>query len=627
VIEVITKQGQALCYSDETPDDDEIEEGYSTFNETLKYTRKSIVLPCKQYLPLIGDGNYLGTCNHVVFNHEDELNNDTGLRHSTNGCRSIVFEHSSYIDVILQRIIDDKLHIDYIKIEEYLNRGIITAFESDGLAFNIYQRSTYNCDTIGVTIAELVGNWDKEINTDDMTMVVLPEEFLVSANLPDSTARYTHLVSEVGYCHGELEDGRAIVRVTERVDGKYRTKSLYIPPRFLKYVTSWTKLSEDKNLAEHEPCNMVYLNTAYTEIDGITSRSLRIYYSKTNGQALSMLQSMSANRYETNGEVNLHGTLLARFAKEWVVYTPKYSDEDTLGALNNRDLDFIKENTTDYSIKIHTISNIFTGVGYRKAIKVKHLKMEYNDILSSIKQELIDDEANRKVASARIMNELDMNKIYIGSSQTAVDTLLNSVIAAERSIKECEDNIQTYINRARDYRLSLARYNEQLLIAKGILEAKKNVDARTHIPTLFDQLEFVNTNNSGVLYFLTEPIKLERDGQVADCGRLLLGINFYSQSAQNLVKVHRGIDCKDHSVSQYFHPHVNGSGSICFGAVLPRVNELFVEGNVSAIITYVRSLLYTFNADSPYINWTSFMAIPNKIGQSDELINITKGMK
>jgi hypothetical protein len=86
---------------------------------------------------------------------------------------------------------------------------------------------------------------------------------------------------------------------------------------------------------------------------------------------------------------------------------------------------------------------------------------------------------------------------------------------------------------------------------------------------------------------------------VADLGRPVLQLNFEEVNLNRFIRVFRGVDCVTHNES-YFHPHIGTSGEICYGSASPVIAKELADFNILGAIKYVRSLLLTYNPESPY---------------------------
>ena len=60
--------------------------------------------------------------------------------------------------------------------------------------------------------------------------------------------------------------------------------------------------------------------------------------------------------------------------------------------------------------------------------------------------------------------------------------------------------------------------------------------------------------------------------------------------------------------SRYIHPHVSGSGKICWGNVKAAVSDLMAQGRYATVFNHLHDLLNTYCPDNPYVGIEAFEA-------------------
>lgn len=58
---------------------------------------------------------------------------------------------------------------------------------------------------------------------------------------------------------------------------------------------------------------------------------------------------------------------------------------------------------------------------------------------------------------------------------------------------------------------------------------------------------------------------------------------------------------------EYYHPHVSGSGQVCWGNASSTVTENLVDGKLSNVVQLLQSLLMHYNSESPYASHETFV--------------------
>jgi len=95
----------------------------------------------------------------------------------------------------------------------------------------------------------------------------------------------------------------------------------------------------------------------------------------------------------------------------------------------------------------------------------------------------------------------------------------------------------------------------------------------------------------------TSNIYLEdEDGRGYDLGSLEVYAPFDSECE---IKV-RATESSNYSRSDYFHPHVNTNGSVCWGEGFSLVHDLQTRGEYAQLLIYIEQFLRSYNPDGPY---------------------------
>jgi hypothetical protein len=175
--------------------------------------------------------------------------------------------------------------------------------------------------------------------------------------------------------------------------------------------------------------------------------------------------------------------------------------------------------------------------------------------------------------------------------------------ALNENIMNQQRIIEKSIENMRYYRKDLIQLQDKHDVFLGLLpnsDALKADSLKKNLTDLFSQLEFI-TQRGQSLYFLLDRILLPVPctSDVADLGRPVIVLNFEEVTINKFIRVFRGIDCVNIKES-YFHPHVGNDGAICYGNAASQISKELLDLNLLGAIKYVRSLLLTYNPESPY---------------------------
>jgi len=172
----------------------------------------------------------------------------------------------------------------------------------------------------------------------------------------------------------------------------------------------------------------------------------------------------------------------------------------------------------------------------------------------------------------------------------------------------------------------------ELNIKYGDLEAGQTERIEAQLKSA---LEVVSENpfytfigfNKKHMRFLTQPIDLRDYNPAANLdltlnlGSMVVEIPFSCDG--DYIHVYRGENTIE---SSHWHPHVNSSGSVCWGNAANLYQDLLLSGDMGQLLTIMQQLLCTYNRESPYKALSTMAIIEKDSGRRATPTHIAKGL-
>lgn len=164
-------------------------------------------------------------------------------------------------------------------------------------------------------------------------------------------------------------------------------------------------------------------------------------------------------------------------------------------------------------------------------------------------------------------------------------------------ISHYRESIQTYQRRLTETSRQMRNQMEQLEHLTSSTKLEDEIDKIAQ-----NQFWEIERMASGSLYLRTRgSCVLRYRGETVDFGRFRIKIYLKTGGIVALP-----LENNIHYKFQYYHPHINENGGLCWGDAAGAVSEQFGMGNIAEILDLLQALLTTYNNDNPYMAFESF---------------------
>ena len=178
--------------------------------------------------------------------------------------------------------------------------------------------------------------------------------------------------------------------------------------------------------------------------------------------------------------------------------------------------------------------------------------------------------------------------------QRRKDNMHRQLDEQRQAIQHCQERLDSAVSTAYETKQTIESFNGQSILAAEIEKISENQ---------FWQFEkLVGDQDNPILYLQTsaECVVRHRDDSL-NFGKFRAKISLADPSIRVLP-----LSNNLHVNFNFYHPHVSGDGSVCWGNASSTVSENLVDGKVSEVVQLLQSLLMYYNPDSPYESFESF---------------------
>lgn len=206
----------------------------------------------------------------------------------------------------------------------------------------------------------------------------------------------------------------------------------------------------------------------------------------------------------------------------------------------------------------------------------------------------------------------EINKFGAGYVETQKAELKNNLQYAVENLMEAFTRVNNRLIDVVKYRSLLDAFD-----GKNPAEAMKKelslvlADGSWTNPVSKDGVLYLNTKNDVII---THKNKLAGLDIQVNCGQLAVRIALHNLGM-------RVIPYKNNiGHNNYFHPHVDYEGNICWGNAGKQVAEWIKKCELSNILKMLYSLLFTYNESSPYIHIQNLSALGKKFSSTKGIL-------